>query len=141
MRGRPQTEATADEWMQRLPDGASDHAMKDVIKGLMSVDMAAAGRWLLKQSPSHSVTMSMREYLKTLAFRDPAAALAYADALPDAGRRDEFVSQVVAQWADGSPAAATAMLQSQGWSDERIARVKDRMAVEHPEAALWWWDW
>jgi len=141
MRGRPQTEATADEWMQRLPDGVSNHAMKDVIKGLMSVDMAAAGRWLLKQPPSFSVTMSMREYLKTLAFRDPAAALTYADALPDAGRRDEFVSQVVAQWADGSPAAATEMLQSQGWSDERIAQLKDRMAVEHPEAALWWWDW
>lgn len=139
MRGRPQTEANADAWLEMLPT-SSLHDVKKISNGLMSTDPAAAGRWLLKED-AHDRSQGRRDYLRVLAYQDPDAALHYAGSMPRDDWRGEYTAQVVAAWAQESPEGTTALLQSQGWSDTRIAQLKDRMAAEHPQAALWWWDW
>jgi hypothetical protein len=106
----------------------------------MSADMAAAGRWLLKQDPALRGE-SLRNYMDALTFRDPVAALTFAQAVPDTGTGETSVARVVSQWATSSPGATTGMLKSQGWSDARISQLKDRMAVQYPAAVQWWWDW
>jgi len=142
MRGKPQTEATADEWLERLSPDENRRAngMKEITKGLMSADMGAAGRWLLKQDPETSRD-SIRDYLQVLTWRDPAAALTYVQNLPTTGYAEQSPEALVAQWAADSPSSVTDLLKARGWSEDRISQLKDRMAVQHPEAALWWWDW
>ena len=139
MRGRPKTEENADAWLSMLPTGNLDDVQK-ISNGLMSADMTAAGRWLLKQD-AYDRSQGRRDYLRVLAYQDPVAALHYADSMPRADWRGQYTAQTVAAWARESPEATTTLLQSQGWSDARIAQMKDRMAAEHPQAALWWWDW
>ncbi|HWB04880.1 MAG TPA: hypothetical protein VG796_17765 [Verrucomicrobiales bacterium] len=140
MRGRPQTEATADEWLKQIQENRRGNEMDEIAKGLMSADMAAAGRWLLKQNPALRGE-GLRNYMDTLAFLDPAAALTFAQSVPDTGTGETSVARVVSQWATSSPGATTGMLKSQGWSDARISQLKDRMAVQYPAAVQWWWDW
>jgi hypothetical protein len=140
MRGRPQTEATADEWLQRLPEERRLQGMREIVKGLLSADMTATGRWLLKQDPAISQD-SIRRYLEVMMYRNPAAALDYAQTLPDPVQDDAAITRLVARWAVDSPAAVTDLLTSHGWSESRISQLKDRMAVQNPGAVQWWWDW
>jgi hypothetical protein len=140
MRGRPQTEANADEWLQQLPENRRRSEMEEIVKGLMSADVSAAGRWLLRQDPKIRFS-AVRDYLYALTPRDPAAALEYARAMQVTGREEEPVIRVAALLAEESPAGATELLESQGWSEARISQLKDRVAVQYPQAAQWWWDW
>jgi hypothetical protein len=140
MLGRPRTEANADEWLELLSKDSRPNEMKEIVKGLMSADMSAAGRWLLKHDPAIS-RESMRPYLEILTWRDPATALTYVESLPETGWEEQSPVRMVAQWAVESPAATNELLENQGWSEARISALKDRMAVQHPQAAQWWWDW
>jgi hypothetical protein len=140
MRGRPQTESNADEWKSLLLSSMSNPDLEDIVEGLMSVDTDSAEHWMLKHQDG-DLDDSLHQYFGVQTTRAPAIALAFAESLPAKLRRRDGVFTVVSRWARESPADATALLQAQGWSDARIARMKDRIAVVHPDAALWWWDW
>jgi hypothetical protein len=129
--------ARAQSLLDEHPQWRTEEALIGLAAGLMPTD-PAAGATLVAAA---SETVDYDKLVSTWARRDPEAALAWAQTLPDQVSRVQALGVLIDQWAKTDPdrIAATLTALPDGWTKWQLyASHAARLAVVDPAAAVAW---
>jgi hypothetical protein len=129
--------ARARELMERYPQFQQSSAMQGLASGLMKTDPAAgatlAAAWGYSVDQDHLISGWAR--------REPEAALAWAQALPDLARRREAMTVLLDQWAVHHPEKVGPAIEALPESRQKwqlFVQHANRLATVDPDAARAW---
>ncbi len=117
---------------------AKDRVLDDVIGQLARKDPQAAAELLKQQASEDAQRDGMRSLMPAWTNQNPAAALAYAQALPQGRVRDSALQSYIWSNTTGSPAELIQLastIEDDGDRDRSIGMTAMRWMREDPEAA------
>jgi hypothetical protein len=129
--------ARAQALLDEHPQWRTEEALTGLAAGLMPTDPAAGATLIAASTES----VDHDKLVSAWARRDPEAALAWAQALPDKVFRVEALIVMIDQWAKTDPdrIAATLTALPDGWTKWQLyATHTARLAVVDPAAAMAW---
>jgi hypothetical protein len=112
----------ASEWAASLPDDVRTRPLESVISRWARNDLQAAGQWINDRSGVVR-DEALSAYSSTMAFKDPAAALAVAATVTDPKIQGATVDRIVSGWMRRSPNDATAWIQNSALPDSEKTRL------------------
>ena len=97
-------------------------------------DARAAGEWLGKQPQGPALDSARMSYARSIAQRDPAAAMDWARSVQTEGQRPESIGQIYQMWRGKDPAAAEAALATSGLPPEQLKKIREEEPLAEPLA-------
>ena len=88
-------------------------------------DARAAGEWLAQQPQGPELDGARATYARSIAQRDPAAAMDWARSVQDEKQRPDSIGTVYQMWQGKDPAAAEAALKASGLSVEQMKTIRE----------------
>jgi len=88
-------------------------------------DARAAGEWLTKQPQGPELDNARMTYARSIAQRDPAAAMDWARSVQDEKQRPDSIGTVYQMWRGKDPTAAEAALNAAGLSAEQMKTIRE----------------
>lgn len=125
-------------WLDHHPQFRTHSVMLGVASGLMATDPAAGATLAAAWS---EVSVDQGGLVRRWAQRDPEAAWAWAQSLPDRARRNDTLQVLVDQWAKTDPDRLSAAITSlpDGWNKWRFyVDHGARLAASDPASARAW---
>ena len=88
-------------------------------------DARAAGEWLQKQPQGPELDNARMSYARSIAQRDPAAAMDWARSVQNEKQRPDSIGTVYQMWRGKDPAGAEAALNASGLSAEQVKAIRE----------------
>jgi hypothetical protein len=129
--------ARARELLERYPQFQQSSAMEGLASGLMKIDPAAGATMAAAWSDS----IYHEKLISGWARREPEAALAWAQALPDLAKRAEAMTVLLDQWAVHHPEKVGPAIEALPESRQKwklFVEHAKRLATVDPDAARAW---
>jgi hypothetical protein len=121
--------AVSTETAERIMASAWHEPPEDVkaqvIVTWASRDMQSAGNWLKTQGTETEVWPLIEAFAAAAMELDPAAAFAWLEAVPDAGKRETLIERAFERWRERKPDEAGAWLKTVEWPEDRMKSLEE----------------